>query len=228
MRRLLLLLACAIGASAQNALPPGTLFAVRLERTVQASRLRVGDTVAATLIAPIIYRGAVLVPRDAHVVGHVLAAEVRKGHAPSRLLIRFDALRTAAAIATVNAFPVRQLVLRHTTTAAQGNNPCPSIARFNFQVQRRDRDPSSYPQTPHPDTLPCEGRIGSTTAMASNRTVLYSPPLKDMTLVHVANPPGASELVSHKKDIKLARGTILELRQESSGASEGSAQELHR
>lgn len=212
MRSILLFAVCAIGAVAQDAtIADGTRLAVQLDSTVKASRLHVGDVVEATLYAPVISHGAVVVPSRARIIGHVLVSETKKKAASTRLLIRFDEARWQHGSRPLNAFVARQLVLKRSVTAATPNNTCPSALLMFFQ--RRDRDPSSLPQVPVVRPMPCEGRIGPTTAVDANRTVFYSPPLRDIALVRIADPAGATLLVSHKKDLKLASGTILELRQ---------------
>jgi len=45
------------------------------------------------------------------------------------------------------------------------------------------------------------------------RIVFVSPPLKNMQLQRVSQPRGATALVSNKKNVELARGIMLELRQ---------------
>lgn len=214
MRNILLFLVCAVGAFGQeNVIADGTRLAVQLDNTVKASHARAGDAVEATLYASIVSHGVVVVPARARILGHVLVSETKKTAAVTRLLIRFDEARWHQGSKRLNAFVVRQLVVKRSVTAADTNNNCPGAMRFLFQRRVRDRDPLSQPQVPVNRPLPCQDRVGATTALALDRIVFSSPPLKDISLVRVASPAGATMLVSHKKDLKLARGTILELRQ---------------
>src|SRR5512133_118689 len=96
MRTMIVLLLCAIGAAAQQeppTLPDGAVIAVRLNRDIKVEHVHAGDAVEATLIAPVVSHGVVMVPSNAVVVGHVLAAEGRKNGVASRLLIRFEQVR---------------------------------------------------------------------------------------------------------------------------------------
>src|ERR1051326_9267361 len=96
MRTMIVLLLCAIGVAAQEelpTLPDGAVIAVRLNRGINAQHVHAGDTVEATLIAPVVSHGVVMVPSNAAVVGHVLEAEGRRDGMASRLLIRFEPLR---------------------------------------------------------------------------------------------------------------------------------------
>ena len=203
----------ALAAVGQNTttLPGGVTLAVRLEHSINAAHSHAGDTVRATLLAPVVSHGNVLVPRHALIDGRVLAANARRKGSASRLMIRFESARWGGLSVALNAYMFRQLVLRRTVTRASGSNPCPSISRFDL-FQRRDRDPSSFPQTPKVSAVPCEGRIGTTTTIVEpERMVFVSPPLKDMQLQKVTDPPGATEIVSGKKNVALSRGTMLEL-----------------
>lgn len=211
MRSILLFLVYALGASAQEvAISNGTRLAVRLDNSVKASEAHTGDVVEATLYAPIVSHGAIVVPDRAHIIGHVLVSETRKTAAMTRLLIRFDEARWQHGSKRLNAFVARQLVIKRSVTRVDRNNTCPTSLRF---FQRRDRDPLAQPQTPVFRPMPCNDRVGTNIPADPDRVVFYSPPLKGIDLVQLSQPIGATLLVSHKKDLKLARGTILELRQ---------------
>lgn len=192
VRTTLALVLCAMGAVAEDtvALPGGATLAVRLEHAVNAAHAHPGDPVEATLLAPLLSHGAILVPKNARISGRVLAAVGRRKGSDSRLIIRFEWARWGGAAMALNAYTYRQLAMRNTVTSATGNNPCPSISRFDF-FQRRDRDPATLPQVPKISPMPCEGRIGTTTiAEAPQRTVFVSPPLKNMRLQSVAERQG--------------------------------------
>lgn len=211
MRGVAVLLLCAAGMSGQQletVVPDGTRVAIRLETTLDTAHAHAGDAVEATLLAPIVAGGVVVVPRNARIMGHTLAVEPRRQGNDSRLLIRFEQAQWRDQTASLNAYIVRQLATREVVRKSASDRTCPSISNF-FQGRRGDATQGS--QVPAFQPPPCFDKLTRTSPSADDRLVFVSPPLKDMQLEKPVQPPGATAFVSHKKNIELARGTMFEL-----------------
>jgi hypothetical protein len=217
MRTFILLAFCAIGACAQDStisLSEGATLAVRLDRAVSAAHAHPGDPVEATLLAPVLARGIVLIPTNAKITGHALAVEGRRNGGPSRLLIRFEEARWGGEAVTLNAYIVRQLATRRTVRKANTDTACPEASGFQAPRRRGTAlDPTTLPQVPKFEPPPCYDRVTRGIGAVDERIVFVSPPLKNMQLQRVSQPRGATALVSNKKNVELARGIMLELRQ---------------
>ncbi len=194
--------------------PGGATLAVRLERTVSAAHAQPGDEVDATLLAPIVAGGVVIVPRNARIVGHAIAVEPRSKGKDSRLLIRFEEAQWRDQTAPLNAYVVRQLATKEVVRRTPADKTCPSLSNF-LQAGRRKGDPSDpteQGQVRKFEAPPCFDKLTNGGGRDDDRIVFVSPPLKDMQLEKMARPAGATELVSHKKNVELSRGTMLEVR----------------
>ena len=216
MRTLFLVAFCAIGAAAQDptiSLPEGATFAVRLEKSISAARAHPGETVETTLLAPVLSRGIVLIPKNARILGRAVAVEPRRNGGASRLLIRFDQVRWNDEVVGINAYIVRQLATRRTVRKSNGDSTCPAAAGFQSRRRVAPVDQIAVPQLPRPSVPPCYDRVTRGVSSTDERIVFVSPPLKNMQLQRVREPRGATELVSSKKNVELGRGTMLELRQ---------------
>jgi hypothetical protein len=221
-----LLLLCSMVATVPDSeeltLSLDTRLAVRLEQSVKTSHSRQGDLVKATLLAPVISHGVVVVPQYAKVVGRVLVSQKRNGQDPSRLVIRFERIEWGRSATSLNAYVLRQLLMRRTVVYGDNSSPCPSMFRSHFQApRRRGADPPTV-SPPNNTYAPCDDRLGVsqrteperiTQRAESGRVTFISPPLKDMQLLKAVSPRGATALVSRKKNISLERGTMLEILQ---------------
>jgi hypothetical protein len=71
-------------------------FPVRLERTLESSKLKEGDTVVCKTVTAVHARSGLMIPSGAKVIGHVTQAQARlNGDAESRLAIEFDKIEYA-------------------------------------------------------------------------------------------------------------------------------------
>lgn len=209
----LLLVALSVAAEDPVSVPTGATLAIRLDQSVDAAHARAGDAVVATLLAPIVAGGVVVVPRNARITGHTLAVEPRRKGADSRLLIRFEKAEWRDQTAALNAYVIRQLATKEVVRRTPADKTCPSVSNFNFlQAGRRKGDDTQQGQVPAFQAPPCFDTLTRTGATkVDDRIVFVSPPLKNMQLEKTQQPPGATEFVSHKKNIELSRGTMLEL-----------------
>ena len=71
-------------------------FPVRLEKTLDSSKLKAGDTVICRTVTPVHSRSGLTIPSGSRVIGHVTEAKARaNGDADSMLTIEFDKLEYA-------------------------------------------------------------------------------------------------------------------------------------
>ena len=71
-------------------------FPVQLEKTLDSSKLKEGDTVVCKTVTAIRSRSGLMIPSGAKVIGHVIQAQARsKGDAESKLAIEFDKIEYA-------------------------------------------------------------------------------------------------------------------------------------
>ena len=87
MKNLLLLLTILLAPllSAQNEIQPGDVLPLRLDTALNASRIKPGKVIRATVMQSI---PGTTIHKGAHVLGHVVSAT------PARLELRFDTLQT--------------------------------------------------------------------------------------------------------------------------------------
>lgn len=69
----------------------GTMILAQLSRSIDVRKLKVGSQVEGYVTQDLLYKGKVIVPRDAKVIGHVTEAEASTKEKPhSRLALLFD------------------------------------------------------------------------------------------------------------------------------------------
>jgi len=68
----------------------GTVIVGELARSLDAGKLKVNGKVECSLLQDLLYKGKVVVPKDAKVVGYVAEAASSKEQTPSRLALVFD------------------------------------------------------------------------------------------------------------------------------------------
>lgn len=83
-------LAQAPGTSSEQ-LPPGVVIVAELAKSLDAKKLKAGDTVEARVSMDLLAHGAIVVPRNAKIIGHVTDAKVRSKDEPDSVIaIAFD------------------------------------------------------------------------------------------------------------------------------------------
>lgn len=71
-------------------------FPVQLQKTLDSSKLKEGDTVVCKTVTAVRARSGLMIPSGAKVIGHVTQAQARsKGDAESKLAIEFDKIEYA-------------------------------------------------------------------------------------------------------------------------------------
>ncbi len=210
-------------------LPDGTTFLVVLKDKVQAQRAHPDDPIRARVQSPVLVQGRVLIPAGATLLGRVTSAVSHRARgAASRLGIRFERAEWKGGSAALNAYIVGQM--KRTVRADEAD---PNLAqRCRWQSGNgvfppgQPGDPFSPAQNPFPPVddppgpwmMPSAGNRTTTADPAclqlrDRDPVVHDTPVTKGTDLHrLANPPGATELVSQSKNVELQKGTWLELR----------------
>ena len=207
-------------------LPEGATLAIRLEQTVRADRAHAGDEVRAKLLAPVLMHGAIILGTALHV------QPLGPGRA-SQLLIRFHAARWRDGSMPLNAYVSRQLLIKRTFTT-ESRQFCPPIERFLPRRQSSQQQqpapaqqpapqpPPAQPKAPAPPVYapprprtenmdPCHNAMG-TRSEDLRRQTFTSPAISDILIRKLTVPEGGLLLESPKKNIKLPKGMMLEIR----------------
>jgi hypothetical protein len=215
-------------------LPDGLMLAIELEQSVRTDRAKVGDPVRAKLVAPVLMRGAIAIPSGAKVTGVVEDAEPLAAGKPSRLRVRFREVKWRDGTQAVNAYPVRQLVIKRTYQYAS-REFCPPVDRFLPQSTAPQNQQPSPPQQPSPTPAPTPPPVyvppqpppmrypetrGSDLCHSPTGTrrgnveplVFKSPAISGVTIRKVESPAGAMVIESTTKNVSLSKGTMLEIR----------------
>lgn len=214
----------AAGAVAQTAapaidLPDGTSIAARLLTTVKTNKANNGDEVGAAVAVAVLLGGHIVVPQEARLVGHVLAATPRsKQNRESILLIRFERVEWHEGSAALNAYIVGNL---RNLPRAISEDCFPRRRMFPQRVLPSHEFVGQQVQVPNPGNSPQPiHNTGSDPRMAGMGDdlslpcrVAGAPDLHHIRVRKLDDPPGATQLVSESKNITLSAGIIVELRQ---------------
>jgi hypothetical protein len=74
-------------------IPEGTSLRVVLDQSISSKDARSGDSFNATVVEPVVIQGKTVVPRDAHVKGHVVDAQASgRLQTPARLALALDSV----------------------------------------------------------------------------------------------------------------------------------------
>ena len=208
-------------------LPVGTTLVIELRKSVRADRARPGDEVKAKVIVPVLQSGAIIIPQGAIAVGIVVEARPVSVSAPSRLAIRFQQVQWKGGGFALNAFPVRQLVLKRKYDY-ESRTFCPPVQRFlgTSSAQQQTTSPSTQQSSPPAAAAPSPAPGGLTTdlddvchnpvgARRDSRELqtFTTPSTTSLTLRRLASPSGATVLESANKDVVLPKGMIWEIEQ---------------
>lgn len=68
----------------------GTIILAQLAKSLDVRKLQAGSTVECSVIQDLLYKGKIIIPRDAKVIGHVTEAVVATKEQPSRLGMVFE------------------------------------------------------------------------------------------------------------------------------------------
>lgn len=223
---LLLLATCIALAQAPSNAPsaepsfkvaPGTIIPAELSKSLDSKKAKEGDPVVAKVSADLLSDGAIIVPRNSRITGHVTEAKARgKGESESTLGMVFDRLILKngqeiplnAVVQAVGA-PVSSSV----PTAADENpgGPKSNPGGYGSPGGMGSPRPSAMPGNPSgtqgPDDQP-GASPGPRGHLAANATGVVG--ISGVTLRTTSS--ASSVLASEKKNVKLDSGTQLLLR----------------
>ena len=215
---LVFLLFAASFAQAQTptvVLPDATSIAARLDTGLNAKKAHAGDEVLASVAVGVVMSGQVVIPQGARLFGRVVAASGRsKENRQSMLMVRFDRAEWKGGSAALNAYVVGNLK----NLPGGGRNDClhrflpqRSVPVTPFAEQSQNPNSLNGVTQPTHDTGaalgPSAGRVGPPPC-----AVAGPPDLHHIRVHKLAQPPGAIQLVSDKKNIDLPAGIVVELR----------------
>lgn len=190
-------------------LPDGATLVVELEHEVRADRLKVGDEVHAKVIAPAMINGAVAIPVGASITAMVLHAEPLTPEHPSRLVLLFHHTHWAHSIRTLNAYVVRQLVLKRTYTL-DSRAFCAPGERYE-RPQQQSVGGIAEPLSMVSDANDCRTPLG-TQRETSHPLTFTSPSLAGIIFRKLRAPKNAIALEAKNTHVALRKGMMLEIR----------------
>lgn len=202
---------------------PGSVIPVQLTKTIDAKKAKTGDEVEAKVTQDMkTNTGAVLVPKDTKVIGHVTEAQVRhKNEKESQLAINFN--QAVLNNQQVNLPMSIQAVIGQQNNATNaggspGGNPGAEPSAPGGQPpQTAGRSPMGSPgqsQAP-PNETPAPESQGNSQATqrppitAKTQGVIG---ISNLSLSSNSTPTQGSVLSSEKNNVKLESGTMLLLR----------------
>ncbi len=190
-------------------LPDGATLVVRLEQDVRADRLKPGAEVHAKVIAPAMIDGAVAIPVGATITAVVVHAEPLTTEHPSRLVLLFHHANWPNAVRALNAYVVRQLVLKR-TYSLDSRAFCAPGERYE-RPQRQNIGETAEPLSMPSDANDCRAPVG-TQRDTSHPLTFTSPSFVGIVLRKLSVPQHAIALEAAKAHVVLRKGMMLEIR----------------
>ena len=194
---------------------PGTVIPAELAKSIDSKKVKEGDPVTAKIAVDMLSGGAVIVPRDSKISGHVTEAKSRgKGESESTLGMTFDRLILKngeeiplhAVLQAVGA-PITARAPSMSENNNPRSNPASSPGGYG---SRPGMSGTGQPSNPggarNSEDQPAN--MGSTPPLPMNATGVVG--ISGLTLRTVSST--SSILASEKKNVKLDSGTQLLLR----------------
>lgn len=205
---------------------PGSVIPVQLTKTVDAKKAKTGDEVEAKVTQDMkTSTGAVLVPKDTRVIGHMTEAQARhKNEKESELAINFNQAvlnnQQVDLPMSIQAVIGQQNNTSNAGGSPSGNpgaEPTPSNAGTTQSSPMAGRSPmgSQGQQQPAPNEAPAPESHGNSQAAqrppitAKTQGVIG---ISNLSLSPNSTPTQGSVLSSEKNNVKLESGTMLLLR----------------
>jgi hypothetical protein len=194
---------------------PGIVIPAELAKSIDSKKAKEGDPVTAKVVVDMLSGGAVIVPRDTKIAGHVTEAKSRgKGESESTLGIIFDRLilkngQEIPLHAVVQA--VGAPIVARAPSMSENNNPRSSPASNpggygSHPGMGGTGQPSNPAGAQNTEDQPAN--IGGTPPLPMNATGVVG--ISGLTLRTTSAT--SSTLASEKKNVKLDSGTQLLLR----------------
>jgi hypothetical protein len=202
---------------------PGSVIPVQLTKSINAKKAKKGDEVVVKVTQDLQNgAGAVIVPKDTKVIGHVTEAEARsKEQKESQVAIAFDRavlkngeqmqmpMSIQAIIAPPNRNPANAEQSSGYPSSGTGGAP-PSGGGTYGSMGRGTPPPPSAPQTAGSEPPPAPAGTPAQPPITGNTQGVVGIP--DLKLSAAPDPAQGSVVSSEKNNVKLEDGTFLLLR----------------
>ncbi|MFY9904512.1 MAG: hypothetical protein WBX02_03635 [Terriglobales bacterium] len=194
---------------------PGSVLLVELTKSVNAKKAKKGDEVTAKITQDLRdSAGAVIVPKDTKVIGHVTEAQPRSKDQESELAITFDEAIFKHGASMQMPMAIQAIIAPRNPSTSESGVPAPVETRDTTDAVPNGRQGPGTPpngvtaaQTPTaPGQAPGQARPRIT---GSTQGVVGIPNLK---LAAAPNATEGSLVTSEKNNVKLDDGTLLLLR----------------
>jgi hypothetical protein len=210
-------------ANAAPRIAPGSILPVRLIRSVDAKKAKVGEEVEATVTQDMKSgNGEVVVPKDTKVIGHVTEAQPRgKEQKESQVSLVFDhavmnggnvplPMSIQAIIASPTASPANSDVSGQ--GAVPSSTPGVGGASSSSSTGRPGMSAGTPPEVPTTSAAPASGQAGTNAQPAINGNTQGVVGISNLKLSAAADATQGSVLSSEKNNVKLDSGTLMLLR----------------
>ncbi len=190
-------------------LPDGATLVVQLQQDVHAEWVKAGDEVHAKVIAPAMINGTVAIPVGATITAVVVHAEPLTTEHPSRLVLLFRHANWPNAMRALNAYVVRQLVLKR-TYSLDSRAFCAPGERYE-RPQQQSTAETAEPLSMPSDANDCRAPLG-TQRDTPHPLTFTSPSFVGIVLRKLSVPKHAIALEAAKAHVVLRKGMMLEIR----------------
>lgn len=195
-------------APAPLRLENGSILYAELSKTVDARKAKVGDPVAAVLVADVLAHGKIVVRHDSKLVGHVTEVRPHSKETPeSRLGIVFDKV-----ILKSGEVPFQSQLL----AIRPAEHPAFDVPKAPSPMSNSSTEPMQnqhYPSPQRPNLRPRINRPLGDAMKSPDREMTKTGPtdIDGLSLSSPANG-GAQSIVSTQRTVKLESGVRIELR----------------
>jgi hypothetical protein len=199
----------AAGASTPG-IQGGSILYAELARTLDAKKVKVGDTVTALLLADIISHGKIVAHRDSKLIGHVTEAQARSKETPeSRLGVVFEKVILKGG----QELPFHSILTALHPPDRPALEPPPSgpTPPINTVTAVSKRYSTSNTIAPARQTTPSMSPSANK-EMDSNSQALAVGAPTDIEGLSLATAGGTQAVVSLNRTVKLESGIVIELR----------------
>jgi hypothetical protein len=199
---------------------PGSVIPVQLTRTIDAKKVKTGDEVDAKVTQDLkTTNGAVLVPKDTKVIGHVTEAQVRdKEQKESQVGIAFDhaAVKNGADMAL--PMSIQAIIAPPNSNPNNSNESTgqpqsmPSAGGMSPTGRSAGMGGASTPQAPTSEAGTTNTTAGNDAHQPITGNTQGVVGIPNVTLSTALNAAEGSIVRSEKNNVKLESGTLLLLR----------------
>jgi hypothetical protein len=203
------------GSTSAEQLPPGVAIVAELAKSLDAKKIKPGDKVEARVTMDLLSHGAIVVPRNAKIIGHVTDAKIRsKDESDSVIGIAFDRVllkngHEVPLTATIQA------VGGSLVNAAMGGDPLGDAASgIPDGMGGVGRNPPGYPPRPvgppgNPAAVPDSGASNQKSITPLGPT---SQGVVGMRGISLKSATPDSTISSSSENVRLGSGTQLVLK----------------